>query len=654
MKSVKLDKSDNFKPSFLSNTFKAGKEDIDINSIQQIPINKNDPVFKKHNICVENNKEKNESFVELEECDNILNDEIIKNDEEKESKKDIHSFNEKKFINYENANNSSLNSLIHPIISLSNYSTHSQNKPIQNSSMNECNKQETLNDSNTTSNDNNIFSSISNKRQIRRPMNAFMIFSKIHRPLVHEKYPNRDNRTVSKILGEWWYSLEVEEKQKYQLMASQAKEAHFKAYPNWKWCNKERKKSPICKNDNSIDDMPLEQLKSTSVFFNQNTSTSTIPNKPVSSQISHSINDETEALQHLETLAQYSNGIFNFTSTGTANKSIFSAPANVTRPPFLFSPTSLNIQQNLSLAAAAQSSLFFNDNPISQPFTNNTPALNITVPNIFHISNATGNPITLMPTPAQRGLKKNVMTRNDTNSNMLQTLTGVNINNTFQPIPSSASLQHTSNTIFNTHTNPTDNNNVSSYDAASLLLRASQQSNTTFLNITNDSNLNLLNSLITSSPKSIIKSCDNDKILSSPFYNTSQPMEWITGGLLTPTGVASAPVTPFEGKPSSSLISSASTNDRPFNRKILDIRRQLVYQLLEKQGMFPASDYVSSFQQKFKKYFPTKQMLILKIREMRQKIMSTSGPLVKSTDLENLQTKTLPSVDIRSLQKSSE
>ncbi|VIO86909.1 Uncharacterized protein BM_BM5934 [Brugia malayi] len=88
---------------------------------------------------------------------------------------------------------------------------------------------------------------ISNKKSvrqhIRRPMNAFMIFSKRHRPLVHEKYPNRDNRTVSKILGEWWYALGPEEKQKYHDLATQVKEAHFRAHPDWKWCSRERKKT---------------------------------------------------------------------------------------------------------------------------------------------------------------------------------------------------------------------------------------------------------------------------------------------------------------------------------------------------------------------------------------------------------------------------
>ncbi|XP_076237686.1 putative transcription factor capicua isoform X7 [Calliopsis andreniformis] len=79
--------------------------------------------------------------------------------------------------------------------------------------------------------------------RIRRPMNAFMIFSKRHRAVVHQRHPNQDNRTVSKILGEWWYALGPEEKQKYHDLALEVKEAHFKAHPDWKWCNKDRRKS---------------------------------------------------------------------------------------------------------------------------------------------------------------------------------------------------------------------------------------------------------------------------------------------------------------------------------------------------------------------------------------------------------------------------
>ena len=52
-------------------------------------------------------------------------------------------------------------------------------------------------------------------------MNAFMIFSKRHRALVHQRHPNQDSRTVSKILGEWWYALGPKEKQKYHDLAFQ-------------------------------------------------------------------------------------------------------------------------------------------------------------------------------------------------------------------------------------------------------------------------------------------------------------------------------------------------------------------------------------------------------------------------------------------------
>jgi hypothetical protein len=121
---------------------------------------------------------------------------------------------------------------------------------------------------------------------IRRPMNAFMIFSKRHRAVVHERHPKSDNRAVSKILGEWWYALPPSEKRLYHDLASevcyalqadgliqmtlmtvsgiqslckieyilsvliryrscrlQVKETHFKVHPQWKWCSKEKHKS---------------------------------------------------------------------------------------------------------------------------------------------------------------------------------------------------------------------------------------------------------------------------------------------------------------------------------------------------------------------------------------------------------------------------
>lgn len=55
----------------------------------------------------------------------------------------------------------------------------------------------------------------------RRPMNAFLIFCKKHRAFVRKKYPHLENRSVTKILGEWWANLEPTEKASYTELAKQ-------------------------------------------------------------------------------------------------------------------------------------------------------------------------------------------------------------------------------------------------------------------------------------------------------------------------------------------------------------------------------------------------------------------------------------------------
>lgn len=115
--------------------------------------------------------------------------------------------------------------------------------------------------------------------KIRRPMNAFMIFSKRHRAMVHQKHPNQDNRTVSKILGEWWYALKPEEKNQYHELASEVKEAHFRTYPEWKWCSKDRRKSSSSKDGRARTDSfdGIEQISPTTPSEHYPAGTAIIP-----------------------------------------------------------------------------------------------------------------------------------------------------------------------------------------------------------------------------------------------------------------------------------------------------------------------------------------------------------------------------------------
>lgn len=57
----------------------------------------------------------------------------------------------------------------------------------------------------------------------RRPMNAFLIFCKKHRPVVRQKFPNLENRGVTRILGEWWAQLDASDKYPYTTLAKEVR-----------------------------------------------------------------------------------------------------------------------------------------------------------------------------------------------------------------------------------------------------------------------------------------------------------------------------------------------------------------------------------------------------------------------------------------------
>lgn len=83
----------------------------------------------------------------------------------------------------------------------------------------------------------NIINANSNvNTEQKRPMNAFLLFCKTQRSLVREKYPNLENRGITKILGDEWTKLDKEQKSKYTDLARQHKEAFMKANPDFKWC----------------------------------------------------------------------------------------------------------------------------------------------------------------------------------------------------------------------------------------------------------------------------------------------------------------------------------------------------------------------------------------------------------------------------------
>uniref|UniRef100_A0A0K0F117 Sex-determining region Y protein n=1 Tax=Strongyloides venezuelensis TaxID=75913 RepID=A0A0K0F117_STRVS len=74
-----------------------------------------------------------------------------------------------------------------------------------------------------------------NKRRVRRPMNAFMLWSKKHRSTTAAMNPGVLNSELSRILGIQWKQLPEFEKQKYIIEAERIREEHYRKYPDFKY-----------------------------------------------------------------------------------------------------------------------------------------------------------------------------------------------------------------------------------------------------------------------------------------------------------------------------------------------------------------------------------------------------------------------------------
>ena len=75
---------------------------------------------------------------------------------------------------------------------------------------------------------------------IKRPMNAFMVWSQLERRKIVEMTPDKHNAEISKELGRRWKLLSEDLRQPYIIEAERLKDLHAKEYPDYKY--KPRKK----------------------------------------------------------------------------------------------------------------------------------------------------------------------------------------------------------------------------------------------------------------------------------------------------------------------------------------------------------------------------------------------------------------------------
>ena len=79
---------------------------------------------------------------------------------------------------------------------------------------------------------------------VKRPMNAFMVWSQIERRKISEVQPDMHNAEISKRLGKAWKLLSEEDRQPYIEEAERLRVLHMQEYPDYKYRPRKKAKTP--------------------------------------------------------------------------------------------------------------------------------------------------------------------------------------------------------------------------------------------------------------------------------------------------------------------------------------------------------------------------------------------------------------------------
>lgn len=77
---------------------------------------------------------------------------------------------------------------------------------------------------------------------IKRPMNAFMVWSRIRRKHISNDYPRLHNSEISKLLGAEWKLLSESDKRPFIDEAKRLRNQHMVDYPGYKYRPKRKPK----------------------------------------------------------------------------------------------------------------------------------------------------------------------------------------------------------------------------------------------------------------------------------------------------------------------------------------------------------------------------------------------------------------------------
>ena len=87
----------------------------------------------------------------------------------------------------------------------------------------------------------NVKKTSSGNKRIKRPMNAFMVWSSIERKKLAEREPKLHNTELSKRLGQMWKGMSEDDKKPYRQEAEQLKRKLLEEHPDYKYRPRRRK-----------------------------------------------------------------------------------------------------------------------------------------------------------------------------------------------------------------------------------------------------------------------------------------------------------------------------------------------------------------------------------------------------------------------------
>ncbi|XP_016522923.1 transcription factor Sox-14-like [Poecilia formosa] len=77
--------------------------------------------------------------------------------------------------------------------------------------------------------------------RVKRPMNAFLVWARVHREAMQKAFPGRTSNDISVQLGNEWYKLSEEQKRPYFKAADKLKKMHRLHFPDYEYRPRKRK-----------------------------------------------------------------------------------------------------------------------------------------------------------------------------------------------------------------------------------------------------------------------------------------------------------------------------------------------------------------------------------------------------------------------------